>query len=357
MNNNVKISISQEVNQHPRKRKRPSWFKIIFTVIAFGVMIYLFWPLIGEIRNAAQLFLTIRWNWAILAIVTQVCSYAFLTGLNLALLRPFPGRIGFLRLMAVLPATAFIQIAIPSGGLSGVVLRTRLLGKNGYSSVASTVTMLLESIYLAAVMIFVSSAGVWYLINAGDLKTKQLVFAGVLIIVLFGGGAWIYRTGSDRQRGTALSLKVLNTWNRLLEKFKRPPQSTDDWLARLDEFYQGLAHLEKTPIWHFLFFSAGRVVLDVASLGLCFKAFDFAISPGILLTGYGMILVFSGMSTLPGGMALADVSLAVIYSRLGAPGAVSVAAALSYRLISFWMVRFTGFITWQFLEERKKISE
>jgi uncharacterized protein (TIRG00374 family) len=94
-------------------------------------------------------------------------------------------------------------------------------------------------------------------------------------------------------------------------------------------------------------------VLDVASLGACFLAFNYFISFGVLLTGYGLMLLLSGLASLPGGLGMADLSLSVIYARLGAPGAVAVAAALSYRLIAWWLLRFIGFVSWQVLEARR----
>ena len=91
-------------------------------------------------------------------------------------------------------------------------------------------------------------------------------------------------------------------------------------------------------------------VKQALTLGACFLAFSYPISPGILLTGYGMMQALSVLGIRPGGLGLADASLAVIYARLGAPGAVAVAAALTYRLIAYWGLRFIGFITWQILE-------
>jgi uncharacterized protein (TIRG00374 family) len=88
----------------------------------------------------------------------------------------------------------------------------------------------------------------------------------------------------------------------------------------------------------------------VAALGACFAAFGYWLPPGTLLTGYGLMLLLSGLAALPGGLGLADASLAVIFARLSAPGAVSLVAALSYRLISFWLLRLIGFLSWQILE-------
>jgi uncharacterized membrane protein YbhN (UPF0104 family) len=43
----------------------------------------------------------------------------------------------------------------------------------------------------------------------------------------------------------------------------------------------------------------------------------------------------------------------VIFSRLGVPGAIALAAGLTYRLIAFWLVRFVGYISWLILERKK----
>jgi uncharacterized protein (TIRG00374 family) len=121
---------------------------------------------------------------------------------------------------------------------------------------------------------------------------------------------------------------------------------------RANRFYEGLSQLKRVPPIFLLGLAIGRVALDVATLGACFIAFRYPISPGALLIGYGLVLLLSGLAALPGGLGLVDASLAVIFTRLGAPGAVAVAAALSYRLIAFWLLRFIGFVSWQVLEAR-----
>jgi uncharacterized protein (TIRG00374 family) len=80
--------------------------------------------------------------------------------------------------------------------------------------------------------------------------------------------------------------------------------------------------------------------------------FGYNIPPATLLVGYGLILTFSGVSALPGGLVMTEAFIPVIFSRLGVPGSVAIAAGLTYRLIAFWLVRFIGYITWLVLERR-----
>lgn len=65
--------------------------------------------------------------------------------------------------MATLPAMAFIEVAIPSAGASGRVLRTRFLARSGYSVEASTFSLILETIYLGVMMTTVALTGIFIL--------------------------------------------------------------------------------------------------------------------------------------------------------------------------------------------------
>jgi uncharacterized protein (TIRG00374 family) len=328
------------------------WVKRGITLLAFAIVLYLFWPLIGELRKTIDLFREAQWGWIVAALLLQFASYASLTGLNQLLLRPFEGTISFWRMMAVLSSLAFIEVAIPSAGVSGVVLRARLLGKSGYSLEASMFTVFLEAIYISSVMIVVSLAGIWYLMQFGQVRRFQWILLATLTVIAIGAGLLAYWAGKDRNRTKRWAVRGGNWWNKVLQKFNRPPILLDDTVNRVDVFYNGLEHLGKTPRWPFTMTSIGRVLLDVATLGACFAAFHFPISPGILLTGFGLTLTLSGLASIPGGFGLADASLAVIFARLGAPGAVAVAAALTYRIIAYWLVRFAGLINWIILEAK-----
>jgi uncharacterized protein (TIRG00374 family) len=328
------------------------WIRWALSLITFTIVLYLFWPLIGELRAAADLFRQAHWGWLATAALTQVVSYGFLAWLNYLLLLPFQGKISFWLLMAILPAMAFIQVAIPSAGASGIVLRARFLGRSGYTAEASTFTLALESIYLTAVMIGMALAGLGYLIRSGELNTSQLaILSGVAFLVLVVG-ILIYWAGRERRRAKRWAGWLVGQWNGLAPRFRQSPYPLEDLYTRIDGFYDGLKQLGQAPRWPFLVMTLGRVALDVASLGACFLAFGYNVPPGVLLTGYGLMLLLSTLSALPGGLGLADASLAVIYARLGAPGAVAVAAALAYRLIAFWLLRFIGFINWQILEAK-----
>lgn len=329
-----------------------NWFRRILALAGLGVVLYLFWPLVGELRQAAALFRQAHWWWLGGAALLQLISYTCLTALNYFLLRPFSGKISFWRLEGILLAIAFIEVGLPSGGMSGVVLRARMLGRGGYSFEVSTFTLALEMTFLSLVMVAVSFFGFWYLIHIGNMNSAQLALLVGVMAVIFALGTLAVWAGRDRERAKYWSQKLVSRWSLLTSQMRQVSYSPEKIIARVDSFYDSLAHLKWTPRWPFSLAATGRVALDVATLSACFAAFSYVISPSILLTGYGLMQLLSGLAALPGGLGVADASLAVIYARLGAPGAVAVAASLTYRLIAFWLLRFVGFVCWQILEEK-----
>jgi uncharacterized protein (TIRG00374 family) len=123
-------------------------------------------------------------------------------------------------------------------------------------------------------------------------------------------------------------------------------------LDRLKAFQNDLIEYRDVPVWKFVVATSGKVVLDVATLGAAFMLFGYAIPPGTLFVGYGLILAVSGIAALPGGIGMADAYIPVLLTWFGVPGAVALTAGLVYRLIAYWLVRFVGFFSWQFLESR-----
>jgi uncharacterized protein (TIRG00374 family) len=324
------------------------WLKRGLSLVLFLILLYFFWPLIGEVRAAGNLFRGANWVWLAVAIVIQLVSYGFLTWLNALSLKPFSGRIGFGRLAAVLTSMAFIQIAIPSAGASGVALRVRLLGKYGYPPEESLFSLAVETLLEAFALATVAVLGVLFLLRRGDLGERDILLVGAGCLVFVYLLWYIWRLLRDRERGRRMVLRLAGRWNRIGRRFRQIDLENVE--ERLSKFQQNLAQFRGLLVGGLFLAAFGKVLLDVATLGAGFYLFNYPIPPGVLYTGYGLILTFSGVAALPGGIGMADAYVPVIFSWLDVPGATALVAGLTYRLIAFWLLRFIGFITWQILE-------
>jgi len=329
---------------------RKVWIRRAIALVALGVVVYLFWPLLKDIRAAAQLFRSARWEWLAAAVALQCLSYSSLTWLNTLALKPFSGHIGFWRLALVLTAMAFITAAVPSAGASGIVLRARLLGKFGYMAEASTFSLLVELIFIVVGTILVALFGLGYLLQIGQLAALEIVLLA-FVVLLACVLVWVgWRLASDPLRSLRLVERLVGVWNRMAARWHLKPVNPQGVAGRLEAFNRGLQELRAVPRWAFFVAAVGRILLDVATLGACFALLGHLIRPDILLISYGLIMVISSLAILPGGLGLADVSLPVVFNRLGVPGSLALAAGLTYRLLAFWLVRFIGFVSWQLLE-------
>lgn len=71
------------------------WLKRGLALLTLRIAIYLFLPLLRDLRAASDLFKTARSVWLPLIISVQLVSYSFLTWLNAVALQPFPGKMVF----------------------------------------------------------------------------------------------------------------------------------------------------------------------------------------------------------------------------------------------------------------------
>jgi uncharacterized protein (TIRG00374 family) len=315
-----------------------------------ALLVYFFLPLVGEIKEAAALFRSADWKWFWIAIGIQVISYAFLTWLNALSLLPFPGRISFLRLAGVLTSMAFISVAIPSAGLSGVALRVHLLRKYRYAPEESLFSLAVETTMELVALASVAILGIGYLLRRGGLSPTEVALLSIVGIAILVGIWSGWRLINHRQRSQAILHRFSSWWNRVgtrLHTFDGPLME-----QRLSVFQDNLARYRAISLGALFVAAYGKVILDVLTMGACFYMFNYPIPPATLFVGYGLTLTLSGLTAVPGGLAMTDAFVPVIFSWLNVPGAVAIAAGLTYRLIAFWMVRFAGFISWVFLENR-----
>lgn len=325
-----------------------TWLKRGISVLLLVLLVYFFLPLLGELKAAAALFRDANWIWFVVAILVQLISYAALTWLNCLALQPFDGKIAFSRLAAVLTSMAFIQVAVPSMGISGVAMRVHLLKKSGYRPEDSLASLVVESLGEAVAITTVILIGVVFALSMGAPVISQLERYILVMAIIIGPAIYVWRVVADPGLTRSHLVTIASIWNRLGRRWGK--LNVDKVEKRLSEFRCNMRNYRQVPFWKLGLSSYSKVLLDVATLGAAFYMFGFPISASDLLIGYGLILLFSGSAALPGGLVMTEAFVPVIFSWLGVPGSVALAAGLVYRLIAFWLVRFIGYFCWHSLE-------
>ena len=111
-----------------------------------------------------------------------------------------------------------------------------------------------------------------YLLQMGRIAAAEiLLLAGLVLLTAFL--LWYgWRLVSQPHRSVALLEKLAGFWNRLASRFGWRRLHPEALESRLEAFHEGLVELHNVPRWKFLAATAGRTLLDVASLGACFAA-------------------------------------------------------------------------------------
>jgi uncharacterized protein (TIRG00374 family) len=85
-----------------------------------------------------------------------------------------------------------------------------------------------------------------------------------------------------------------------------------------------------------------NTAFDMSTLYFLFVAAGHRVSPGVLLTGYGLPQLLGKVSFLPGGVGIVEGTMTALYDGLGVPDPVTVVVILTYRFISFWLPTLIG---------------
>ena len=97
--------------------------------------------------------------------------------------------------------------------------------------------------------------------------------------------------------------------------------------------------------------AAINVIFDMLTLYLVFLSANYSVTPGVLLTGYGLpLLMGKAAFILPGGVGIIEGTMTALYTGLGVSNGTTVAVVLIYRFLSFWLPTIIGFLMILFLQ-------
>lgn len=321
------------------QNKSKAW-QVILLLVLLGLAVNLILPKLMDIRNAIAVVREMTWWLVALAVLAEVVAYLgigfclqSLLGLNRFHLNVIEG---------AMISVASASIGLVAGGWVGAAAATyRYINKRGATKSSATIAGVLPSMLLNAAIIVVGITGTIFLKLTNRLTQAQLVQYSVFILVLI---VFTY--------GYLLALvfpnatyKVVNwalwTWSRWRKKPYDPVRTKEG----LETFIRTWKMLRGGNWLRPLLGASSYVVFDMLCLYLVFLAAGYQLNFGLLLAGYGLPLLFAKMAfILPGGVGVIEATMTAIFTSLGVPKEVSIVAVVGYRLISFWLMTFVGFI-------------
>lgn len=312
----------------------------------------------GNWRDLRAVLGRAKWAWLLLALLFQAASYGAVAWLNELLLRHYGALVPWLRQYVIQLAMAFVEAAIPSASVSGFVLRARLLRPYGVTPDVATVTAMIEivlittSVFLFALLV----GGLAVLGGVGGLGMIQWLLVWLLGgAALLGAAVWLWRRGRSGHVGGQIAGRLGRTWDHSI--VRRWPERLGDWSAarllnRGRYLVDELASLLRTRPYALGALLVARTGLEALGFATCFYALGLTLPPATLLLIYTLTIGVNTLGAVPGGVGLAEVSLATLYTQFGIDPGSAVAVALVYRLTDYWLPRAAGGLSWLWLEQR-----
>jgi len=310
---------------------------------------YLLLPRFAGLSNAFQAARQARPDWLLLALLMQVLAMAGTVQVVAAALPSFGQGLPFWYVLQVTMASNFATMFIPSAGLSGLAVRVHYLREKGVGVEATLLSYILEiigqgiAITVLVAIAFVEFALVgevapWWILLL--LTGAVLAGLGVLSVLLSDPGPddWRYA--------------LLDRINKALLHQGKLHLASNELSTRLDRVRQAVHGLDAPHRWRVMGANLVRTGADILSLACTLSAFGYSLPLRLHTLNYGLSSVLSYLSSSPGGLLVAEGSLSALLARQGVPGSTAVAAVLTYRLLSFWMPRAVGLVSWIVLQRR-----
>lgn len=319
-------------------------------LLLLGLALYFFLPLVASLENSVRVLQSMVFWLVALALVAEAISYIG-TGLMLKTFLAL-GNHHLSLLRGIMISLASYSIGLVAGGMVASVPATyRWLNQHGSQREWAAIAGILPSTLITLVLAVISVFGMVNLFISQELTNLQIAGFGISMLPTLALTAILILGSAYRPKVEALVEWVGVRWARLRKKEFNPAHSRQS----LSDFYFAWEML-RGGRWHKPLL--GAVIycgLDIVALYFIFLAAGYPIHLSVLLTGYGLPLLFGRAAFfLPGGVGVIESTMAALYTTLGVPSAESVVVVLAYRLVSFWIPALVGFPAMMLLQNPKK---
>ena len=241
----------------------------------------------------------------------------------------------------------FVNVAAPAGGAGGAALFIDDARRRGESPSRTAAGTLLAMIADFGSFVLILIAGMLYLFRRHDLKSYEIITA-ILLLLLVGGLSAVLFMGVY----SPTRLRRLLDWIQRLffwigKRIHKPDLISENWAEKnASEYIEASLAMVTYPgrLWITIGVAFVGHLVNLLSLYAVFVAFNQFVSPGMLVAGYAMGILFWIISITPQGIGVVEGMMTLVFTSLGVSPEKSAIVALAFRGLTFWIPFFTGFI-------------
>jgi len=273
-------------------------------------------------------------------VALTVLSYAAMSRSYQGIAEAAGCRLGFGEWLRITFVSNTVNYLVTSAGLSGFAVRMYLLSQRGIPSGRAVLISLVQTFLTNFTLLFFIAIGFVTLILRHHLEPAALGAASTGVAVFVGllayGSVLIYHRRLRRRTLLFLADAAHRVLRRLAPRWT--PRRVGLWRFQ-HNLNEGL---------EFLFSRKDRMLgpaawitldwaLTIAILWSAFRSVHYPIAPGLVVIGFGVGILFSLVSLVPGGLGVMEGSMTAVFVSLSVPLEPAVVAVLIFRLVYYVM--------------------
>jgi putative heme transporter len=319
--------------------------------VAFAVAVLLAAGLAKRAALAASLTVLghLHWIWIPVTVALESASMMAFAVMLRRLLAAGGAKVGVRPMLATALAANAVSVSVPLAGPELATAFTfRRFTRQGADAALAGWSLLAGGVVSSAAAAVVLVGG--GLASGKILVTAVAVPGAVLAVAVLAGvaaasrrprllgalerpAAWTLRHGSRLLRRPAVdSRQTIRVWTERLGSLRLPPSG---WVT-----VTGLA--------------LANWLTDAAVLAASIYAAGAAVPWHLLLLVYGSGIAAQSLNLTPGGLGVAEGTLGVALVATGLRAGQALAAVLLYRLASFWLAAFAGWLVLLWLRRARR---
>ncbi len=305
-----------------------------FGLFALVVLVLVFLK-VSDLKEIGENFLKVHPAWLAAAVFSQFGTYLSDSESFAISVRWFGMRVPRSVMVRAAIVIEFLNDITPSFGMSSNIYLAWLLRNWGLSLANSALVLMLQNLASFLAFTLVLMAGSIYLYNFGGLSATASIAALSMLAVAGAFWSFVLLIFLKESWTIGLSLKAVQVSSKYL-KIRFSTDQVQKFIADLREGRQQVLARKRLFVY-LLLYKLGRFAFDSLTVYLLFVATRSTQSFPLAMVGYAAAVFLSTISMLPGGVGSFEVTMVVVYNRLGVSLETAGVVTLMFRALSFWL--------------------
>ncbi len=319
-------------------------------LILWGLVLAFIWLLMARLNDIEQLARTLlqgQWAWVLAAAVLQLAYFVIFAWIYKVAFAAVGVESRMGELVPLTFSSIFINVAAPSGGMSGAALFVDDAARRGEKPARAAIGALLVLVADYGALALVLVPAMVFLFLHHGLRLYEILGALALLVMMVGLWAVLLMGLWQPER-----LHRLLSWfqvkaDSLGLRLRRKPFLAPDWAERhAQQYAEASAALARKPRSVFLTILVALMghLVNLLALYALFVAFHTEVGVGVLAAGYALGILFLIVSPTPMGIGFVEGIMTITFTSLGVASETATVVTLAFRGLSFWIPLLVGFL-------------